>query len=720
MAYRLEKETGDIVLDGWEQGVGVSPHKGIGLMQGVNIATEAGEVMCNYSRTQQSQAAITSGTDALSMATTSILAVNSAITGGVVVRTGSWINVSGSSLTGLSNGNYYVIGQNGSPTNSFIQLSTAYSTSSTDIITGYSGAGTASFSLLFTMSTPVQSQTEKYVDTSGVVQYRYYVLDVNGRVFVHDSATLSGVDTPYWFLPNTSSMTSYGSAAGDTVAKGLGLINGFLFIFGGNGIYCTSTVRLKAGPTIFSAGRMMSLSSFPYNHFGFTGHQGKLYYTDGNYLGSIFPNTALDATTGVTVNIQSYCSFTAVTTTGTITAIMSGSAPTPTTTGTPSRIPAFFFTEDSGTQPTNLTSGTKYYIQYDTSNTGKFSVYAAATGGAAIDIASGAAGIQYFNTFYPMSGDGNSVMTFTPQRLNLPASEITTTMAELGNQVVIGTLSNVVYPWNQVDVTPGDLIPLPESNVSSMITVNNMVYIFAGFKGNIYVTNGSTASLALTVPDYASGIIEPYFVWGGAMYLRGRVWFGVQDQTTSHTGQCGGIWSFVPTQNFFIGQDTGLSLRMDNRYTNFNGRAALLIANQDQQARGPQYWDVRISSVSSPVYSINYSNTAPSTTTPAIIQTDIIPIATMLQKRTLSQIEYKLSAPLDTSGSADSVSMSYRANLSDAFTSCGTVVQDSTSALSGYFQANFQGVQWIQLQATLNSSGADTTSFTRLKEIRLR
>ena len=86
----------------------------------------------------------------------------------------------------------------------------------------------------------------------------------------------------------------------------------------------------------------------------------------------------------------------------------------------------------------------------------------------------------------------------------------------------------------------GDLIPLPETNSVNMITVNNMLYVFAGNKGNIYVTNGSTASLVLSVPDYCAGIagtqpsyFEPYFVWGDAMYMRGRVWFSILDQVAS-------------------------------------------------------------------------------------------------------------------------------------------------------------------------------------------
>ena len=57
MAYRTEKtEQGiDIVIDGWQNGIAPSPHKGIANMQAVNISSEPDEVMVSYSRTQQTQ-----------------------------------------------------------------------------------------------------------------------------------------------------------------------------------------------------------------------------------------------------------------------------------------------------------------------------------------------------------------------------------------------------------------------------------------------------------------------------------------------------------------------------------------------------------------------------------------------------------------------------------------------------------------------------------------
>ena len=181
-------------------------------------------------------------------------------------------------------------------------------------------------------------------------------------------------------------------------------------------------------------------------------------------------------------------------------------------------------------------------------------------------------------------------------------------------------------------------------------------------------------------------------------------------------GNCGGIWSFVPTQNFFIGQDTGLSLRIENQssYGSYNGVSTVLIPAQNQQGRGAQYWNGWYSSVTSPTYGIDGTDT--SANTYCIIETDLIPTGEFLEKKTFANITYQLGAPLT---SAESVGMSYRLNATDSWTSLGTAVTESSTGLSGYFPATFEKGQWLQLQVTLTPNGS-SGSFVRLKEIKIR
>ncbi len=182
-------------------------------------------------------------------------------------------------------------------------------------------------------------------------------------------------------------------------------------------------------------------------------------------------------------------------------------------------------------------------------------------------------------------------------------------------------------------------------------------------------------------------------------------------------GNCGGIWSFVPANNFYQGQDNGIALRLENQnsYGSYSGAASILLPSQIQTEIGPQYWSGWYSDITDATYGIDFSGTTP--TLPVVIETDLIPSGSMLQKKTFSQIEYKLSTPLAVN---ESVSIEYRKNSTDSWTSCGNAIVDAAEQLSGYFRANFQNTQWLQLRITLTPSGDSTSSFVRLKQIRLR
>lgn len=714
MAYQVDENTGDIVINGWENGIAQSPHLGIGNLQSVNVSTETGEVMCNYSRIAET---------ALDMVTHTVTQINGSTlqeTDSFRPFAGIWITIGTSTIANLTAGdNYYII----SSENGQIDISLANTYNGTPISTF--GSGTATYTILRVMGKAVQGATEYYSDGTNMLN-RYYILDVNGLVWCYDTATASAANGLGWFLPDFS-ISYYGSA----VPSGMAVLNGWIHVFAGNQIWCKPTVNLGNTTTnsttfvSFSSGVMVSPNASPNPHFAFVGHQGSLYYTDGNFIGKIFPNTTLLSNLGA--NIQSYASYTAPTsadnTKGTINPLIGGSLPT-LGGNSSSRVPALFFPSAGGTVANALSTSNVFWIAYST-GLGYFQVYSASTGGSALDISTGSSGIQYFNTYSPTTTGGESLLVFTPEKLNLPFFETAKCMAELNNIIIIGCTSNSIYPWDQTSVTPANVILLAESNSQQMLTANNNVYIFAGSKGNIYITSGSAVSGVISVPDYCAGIagtagsyIEPYFIWGGVMFIRGRIFFSVQDQTSTKTGNCGGIWSFIPTSALFIGQDVGMSLRLENQssYATYNGLSTVLIPLVNQNVNGVQYWSAWTSSVTSPKYGIDGSNTTVFTGG-AIIETDFIPTGTLLDKESVGQIEFKLSTALAT---GESISIKYRVDLTTAFSSfTSSQVLDSTG-LSGYYTPDFQATQWIQLQAILLSSTNSTSSFVRLKELRIK
>lgn len=607
---------------------------------------------------------------------------------------------------------YYVSYKNGTT----YRLSTQFDPTGANAMT-HGITGSVTFSTIAVPNSAIAKATEKYT-TATTTEYRYYVLDTNGYVWMYDTLIFDTYGTK-WMLPDPNNYSTF-------ALTGLGILNGMVVLVGKAYVF--------AKP-ITDQGRILSILYKVYlnepfsthSNFAMVGNQGKLYYCDGNYIGEIFPTTSIITSVA---NIQSLCSYTSSTTTGTISAIVSGSLPyTLTASGTTQRIPAVFYTDVYGTQPTNLATGTLYYIEYDPVIQ-TFGVYAAITGGSAINIATGAAGNQFFTTFWPFgsaTGNGSSTPTVqvSTQRVNLPANETATCMAEVGNIVLIGGKTSTVYPWNQIDATPSDFINLPENDVKTMINVNNMGYIFAGNKGNIYITNGSIASLALKVPDYCAGVpgspttyIEPVFTWGDSTFMRGRVYFSILDQTATKAGNCGGIWSFIPTGNM-ASTDVGLSLRLENQnsYGDYDGVATILIANEEQNVTSPQYWSWWQDSYSTgtSTFGVDYTNTVPVTT--FVIETDLIPTGTLLSQDTFTQLEYKLSTNALT---GDTVQLYYRLNSTAAWTSCGTASIETSAPLSGYYQMEFQKTQWLQFRAVCSTPGTTATSFTRLAQIRLR
>jgi hypothetical protein len=593
-----------------------------------------------------------------------------------------------------------------------IKLSDFYDPYGSSPIT-HGSTGSITFSTVAVPNQAIAKATENY-NTATTTEYRYYILDNNGYVWVFDTqAFLTNGFT--WMLtdPVNYSTLSMG---------GMGILNGWLIVVSTKLLYSKPTVDLGT-PFVQVSNGFLTNPFSTHRNFAMVGSQGKLYYTDNQFIGEVFPTTSLVTSEA---NIQSYGKYAATSTVCSLSVLINGSTPYLTS---GKRVPAVFFTDSKGTLPTAITGGFVYYIEYSPQGR-NFTVHVAPTSNIALDMQTGAVGNQYFNTFFPAGQQKNinnvstPLFQFQPQRLNLPFFEQATTLAEIGNTILIGCEGTALYPWNQVDAIPSDVIQLPEANVKTIINVNNMAYVFAGNKGNIYVTNNTVASLALKVPDYCAGVpgnplsyIEPYFSWGDAMFLRGRVYFSILDQTATKAGNCGGVWSFVPTQNIDPNQEIGMALRLENQnsYGDYDGYATILIPAMQQNAIAPQYWAAWQDAYNGGNYGID--GTASSPVTSYALETDLLATGTLFSKDTFSQLEYKLSTPL---AAGDSVQLFWRLSSTDAWTSAGTVQNETAFPISGLYQMEFQKTQWLQFRAVITTSGTTASSFVRLTQLRLR
>lgn len=742
MSYQYEKSSGDIIISGWEQGIASSPHKGIGNIQNANITTENGEVMCNFGRTNQIPV-FTTASGAIHAATSGTLLwtdTNTPFNGQCIqVQSGSTIT-NFTQTTGSGNGpQFFIVSVSGTPGNYTIQVSKTYG----GVVIGNLGTtGTATVSNQVALTTTVISQPiagcyEIYFNGTAQ-QYRYYLLDNLGLVWIQDT----GVNPNTWGLIDI--------AEGPT-ASGIAVLNGYLHVFFSTGILYKETCGFFNG-TIYSsqlgvAWATMTNSVYVLNtsfegyknpHFALVGHEAALNYTDGAYIGTIIPFSTSSA---LNANVASYGSYTGPSSNVlAVSNLFGGSFPVVGETIT-------FTTAPSGTMDSGISANTVYYVIASGYNpvAGQFKV-SSTVGGLTVSWSGNGTGEQYFNSYNPfngnvggtieaggtisggnpVSGSGGYTYLATPQACTCPQFEVTTALAELGASLVIGCQGSTLYQWDQVSLSPTNFVPLPENNCTFLLTANNAVYVFQGFKGNVYVTNGSSASIAFTVPDYLAGIagtastyIEPVFQFGQAFQARGRIFFSIQDQTATKTGNCGGIYSFVPSfYNSVTGEDVGAALRCENQnsYGNSNGLANVLIPNQQQNVVGVQYFAGWTSSLSSPLYGIDMSSSLPTAT--ATIETDTIPTGTILgeQKKTMGNVEFKLAAPLSA---GESVVVNFRTNLTDSWKTTGIIQYDKKRLAGVISTSNIGQTQWLQLQMLLNSSPTNPT-FVRLSDLRIR
>lgn len=758
MSYHYEKSSGDLVINGFEKGISPSPHLGIANMQCIDLTTEPTEASLTYERVQEDQKTIASGTF------TAFNSTEVGYSGSPALINGSTVTITASSISGLSTGVYYVVGVVSSV---LFVLSTNNSTSGA--VSGLGLTGTATFNATTTHFGRLVASTTAIVGLGATV---YFMMDVNGVVLYRNP------NNTYWQQLNATG-PSNGNATGLQAFNGYL----FRFYTDSSSSLPTvdyvliNTIVAGSAVTFTVLGNLISTAI----HQTLSGHDNTMYYTDGTYVSSIAPSFS-PVTANYTVgHVASATVFTATILQGTnfvngmpVNVSSSGTNPaglSPNFTyyivnagdidADPAGVYTLTGTVSAGATTATLTSNWLYATTVG--NTGiavKFSdgetrIVTFTNGSTSISWTTGLSNTvsaiitipgptQTFSlsatpggTPISATGDGTGILTiasiyFNPTvsasyvwnkyALQLPTFETAQCLAELGTNLMVGGATNNVYPWDRssttatTSTTSSFFYPLllPENNVVQMVTVNNMLFIFAGYKGNVYITNGSSAQLALTVPDYVTGQNEPVFTWGATMYLRGRVWFSVQ------APNCGGIWSFTPTLNqVALGQDVGTQLHLENQNSNgtYSGLATVLLPNAVQTLNGPQYWAGTFNGTST--YMIDNSGTGPATS-PGLIETDAIPTGTMLDKTTFKQIEYKVATTLVA---GESIQLYYRQDLgfnsNGAWTSLGTVQTDVVNPLSGYFVANFENTQWLQIRAVFTGTDSSPT-FNRLTEIRLR
>lgn len=324
-------------------------------------------------------------------------------------------------------------------------------------------------------------------------------------------------------------------------------------------------------------------------------------------------------------------------------------------------------------------------------------------------------------TFNPSS---SSTYIINSPALALPTNDTALCLAELGVNLLVGGRKSFIYPWDRVSTSFFYPLIIPEPNISTIVSTNSNAYIFAGSRGNIYITNGSAVDKYKKIPDYLSGLIDPYYITGGtdvvgtsldvgrsclgdSIYWRNQLIFSFTTVNNSGTiqNELVGLWA--------IDLNTD-ALRLINimSYEAYSGRIPVIVPNlASVTPNGGGLFAAWSQSNGTP--GVDVSSTTPYSNYETYVDTDIIPIGTAYEKLTASQIEFKLSTEMV---SGEKIQILQRSNITNNFTEIG---ETTSAVLSDVYGVNFEAVQWLQLRI-MQSSTATNPSFTRLREVIIR
>lgn len=319
-------------------------------------------------------------------------------------------------------------------------------------------------------------------------------------------------------------------------------------------------------------------------------------------------------------------------------------------------------------------------------------------------------------TFNPNAGTTYTYVTYNL----LPIDDVSTCISPLGTNMLIGGTLNQAYTWDTTSNQISNPILLAESFVKKIVTVNVNAYIFAGNRGNIYITNGSQATPWAKIPDHISNTIEPYFDWGDAVYQKDRLYFSAFVTNNSNTGSMvagyGGIWAIdIPTQVLWLSNQLS--------YGTYTGYASALyslpvnpLTTPKQFANlptNPNGYGLLIGWNNNSNYGIDATVSTPYVGGQAIIESDLIPIGTYNVPQNNTYVEYKLATPLV---SGESITLNYRPYFGTTWSLIGT--DNVAGNFTNTFPSSWANLKWIQLQAVLTSTGT-TPSYVRLQQIRI-
>jgi len=308
------------------------------------------------------------------------------------------------------------------------------------------------------------------------------------------------------------------------------------------------------------------------------------------------------------------------------------------------------------------------------------------------------------STFDPTN---TTTYTWTKQALAIPLTDTAQCLEELGTNLMVGGKYNYIYPWDRISSSFRYPILCAERSINRMITVNNNIYVFAGYRGRIFICNGSNIVMFKKIPDHISGTSDPILYTLGPCYYKNQIYFGVSYGyifNSPTNNNYSGVWAIdIDTEALRVALYPSTSTARMTAMVAPNDSIGLLCGWTDSVS-GVNGVDASNTNATNGSGLLQYST---------IIETDLIPVGQYLTKATFQNVEYKTTVPL---ADIEKIKISWRSNMSMTYTEIKEWSYVNSTEVGSTSEVNWENTEWIQFKIETKPY----TSFVRLKEIRLR
>jgi len=314
--------------------------------------------------------------------------------------------------------------------------------------------------------------------------------------------------------------------------------------------------------------------------------------------------------------------------------------------------------------------------------------------------------------------------TWTAIALDIPTDEHITCLNQLGDDLLLGTYKGKtpdyvnktmahIYPWDRVADSYSLPIEFMEAGVWGIAVKDNYAYTTVGNRGNVYRTNGSSASLFKKLPLNLTLANNIRFMPGANTAFRDKLLIGVSTGLGS-TLECYGVWSIDFNSGVTLmentnsrGTYTGTTLYIGALLPMETSSVGYIAGWLEFHVDGGTSWFGIDTSMNSQLTN-DYN---------ATIITPMYQVGLIDEPTIFSLGELILDRPL---ASGQAVRLSYRRSLADSFTQVKDFTYTTYTALQNIrFEPLLPDLYEVQFKIDLETdSGVSTTP--HLKQIKLK